>query len=55
MRETVGTGAHKTAAAMVKAADALWDARGGATTLQSHLPRHSEAGSPLPAAGRKAT
>jgi hypothetical protein len=29
MRETVGAGAHKTAAAMVKAADALWDARGG--------------------------
>jgi hypothetical protein len=29
MRETVGAGAHKTTAAMVKAADALWDARGG--------------------------
>ncbi len=29
MRETVGAGDHKTAAAMVKAADALWDARGG--------------------------
>ncbi len=29
MRETVGAGAHKTAAAMVMAADALWDARGG--------------------------
>jgi hypothetical protein len=28
MRETVGAGAHGTAAAMVKAADALWDARG---------------------------
>jgi hypothetical protein len=28
MRETVGAGDHKTAAAMVKAADALWDARG---------------------------
>jgi hypothetical protein len=28
MRETVGAGAHKMAAAMVKAADALWDARG---------------------------
>jgi hypothetical protein len=26
MRETVGAGAHGTAAAMVKAADALWDA-----------------------------
>jgi hypothetical protein len=29
MRETVGAGAHKTSAAMVKAADTLWDARGG--------------------------
>jgi hypothetical protein len=29
MRETVGAGAHGTAAAMVKAADALWDAQGG--------------------------
>jgi hypothetical protein len=29
MRETVGAGDHRTAAAMVRAADALWDARGG--------------------------
>jgi hypothetical protein len=29
MREAVGAGNHKTAAAMVKAADAVWDARGG--------------------------
>jgi hypothetical protein len=29
MRETVGAGTHGMAAAMVKAADALWDARGG--------------------------
>ncbi len=29
MREAVGAGTHKTAAAMVNAADALWDARGG--------------------------
>ncbi len=29
MHETVGAGNHKMAAAMVKAADALWDARGG--------------------------
>jgi hypothetical protein len=29
MRETVGAGAHGMAAAMVKAADALWDAQGG--------------------------
>jgi hypothetical protein len=28
MRETVGAGNHTTAAVMVKAADALWDARG---------------------------
>jgi hypothetical protein len=29
MREAVGADTHETAAAMVKAADALWDARGG--------------------------
>ncbi len=29
MLEAVGAGSHGTAAAMVKAADALWDARGG--------------------------
>jgi hypothetical protein len=29
MRKTVGAGTHGTAAALVKAADALWDARGG--------------------------
>jgi hypothetical protein len=29
MGEAVGAGTHETAAAMVKAADALWDARGG--------------------------
>jgi hypothetical protein len=29
MRETVGASAHGKAAAMVKAADTLWDARGG--------------------------
>jgi hypothetical protein len=29
MRETVGAGNHRMAAAMVQAADALWDARGG--------------------------
>jgi hypothetical protein len=46
MRETVGAGAHKTAAAMVKAADALWDARGSHDPT-SQLPQHSEAGSPL--------
>jgi hypothetical protein len=36
MRETVGAGAHGMAAAMVKAADALWDARGG----QDHRGHH---------------
>jgi hypothetical protein len=48
MRETVGAGAHKTAAAMVKAADALWDARGGhdptvaaASTQQNRNPAPS--------------
>jgi hypothetical protein len=29
MRETVGAGAHKTAAAMVRAVDSLWDTWGG--------------------------
>ncbi len=29
MREAVGAGNHRMAAAMVKAADALWEARGG--------------------------
>jgi hypothetical protein len=41
MRETVGAGAHGTL--------------GAATTLRSQPPRHSEAGAPLPAAGREAT
>jgi hypothetical protein len=39
---------------MVRAADALWDTRGG-MTLQSQPPRHRETGTPLPAAGREAT
>ncbi len=47
MREAVGAGNHKTAADMVRAADALWDARGGhdpipmvaaATTHRSRSP-----------------
>jgi hypothetical protein len=45
MRETLGAGKHKTAAAIVKAADALWDARGdhdstvmATTTQQSRSP-----------------
>jgi hypothetical protein len=32
MREAVGAGTHETATAIVKAADALWDARGGHDT-----------------------
>ncbi len=45
MREVVSAGNHKTAAAVVKAADASWDARGGhdptvgaATTQRSRSP-----------------
>jgi hypothetical protein len=45
MREAVGAGNHKTASAIVKAAEALWDARGGhdpmvaaATTQRSQSP-----------------
>jgi hypothetical protein len=52
MRETVGAGNHTTAAAMVKAADAMWDARGShdptvaaATTQRSR--------SPAPNSGRR--
>jgi hypothetical protein len=48
MRETVGADNHKTAAAMVKAADALWDARGShnptvaaASTQRSRSPAPS--------------
>jgi hypothetical protein len=48
MRETVGAGAHGMAAAMVKTANVLWDARGGhdptvaaASTLQSRSPAPS--------------
>jgi hypothetical protein len=46
MRETAGAGAHGTASAMVKAADALWDTRGShdptvaaASIQQSRSPR----------------
>ncbi len=45
MREAVGAGNHKTATAVVKAADALWDAQGdhdptvaAATTQRSWSP-----------------
>ncbi len=54
MREAVGAGSHGTAAAMVKAADALWDAR-AATTLQLQPPQLSVAGALLLTAGREAT
>ncbi len=52
MRETEGAGAHKTATAMVKAADALWDARG------SHDPTVAAAStqrsrSPTPSSGKR--
>jgi hypothetical protein len=52
MRETEGAGAHKTAAVMVKAADALWDARG------SHDPTVAAAStqlsrSPAPSSGKR--
>jgi hypothetical protein len=52
MREAVGADNHKTAAAMVKGADALWDARGGlnpmvvAVTTQRHR-------SPAPTGGKR--
>jgi hypothetical protein len=54
MREAVGAGNHKTAAAMVKAADAQWDAWGGhdpmvtAATTQRSM-------SPAPTTGSEAT
>jgi hypothetical protein len=35
MREVVGAGNHKTATAVVKAVDALWEARGGHDTEKS--------------------
>jgi hypothetical protein len=54
MRETVGAGNHETAAAMVNAADALWDAQ-GATTLQSRPPQLSEVGALLLTMGKDAT
>jgi hypothetical protein len=52
MRETVGAGAHETAAAMVKAADALWDARGGQNpTVAAVSTQRSR--SPAPSSGKK--
>jgi hypothetical protein len=52
MRETVGAGNHTTAAAMVKAADALWDARGGNNpTVMPAMTQRSR--SPAPNNGRR--
>jgi hypothetical protein len=52
MRETVGAGNHTTAAAMVKAADALWDARGGHDpTVAAATTQRSK--SPAPNSGRR--
>ncbi len=52
MRETVGAGNHTTAAAMVKAADALWDARGGHNpTVAAATTQRSR--SPAPNSGRR--
>jgi hypothetical protein len=53
MRETVGAGAHGMAIAMVKAADALWDAQGGHNPTVAAV--SIGAGAPLPAVGREAT
>jgi hypothetical protein len=52
MREAVGAGYHGTAAAMVKAADALWDARGGHhPTVAAALIQRSR--SPAPHSGKR--
>jgi hypothetical protein len=52
MRETVGAGDHRKAAAMVKAADALWDARGGHDpTVAAALIQQSR--SPAPSSGKR--
>jgi hypothetical protein len=52
MRETVGASTHKTAAAMVKAADSLWDARGGhdPTVAAASTQRNR---SPAPSSGKR--
>ncbi len=52
LQEAVGAGTHKAAAAMVKAADALWDARGGHNpTVAAALTQHSR--SPAPHIGKR--
>jgi hypothetical protein len=52
MREAVGAGTRETVAAMVKAADALWDARGGhdPTVAASSTQRTR---SPAPSSGKR--
>ncbi len=52
MRETVGAGAHGTAAAMVKAADALWDARGGHDPMVAAASTQRSR-SPTPSSGKR--
>ncbi len=52
MRETEGAGDHRTAAAMVKAADTLWDARGGHDpTVAAASTQRSR--SPAPSSGKR--
>ncbi len=52
MRETVGAGTHGTAAAMVKAADALWHAQGGHNpTVTAASTQRSR--SPTPSSGKR--
>jgi hypothetical protein len=50
MREAVGAGNHKTALAVVKAEDALWDALGGRDPKVAMMQRSQ---SPAPANGKK--
>ncbi len=52
MRETVGAGNHMTAVAMVKAADALWDARGGHDPMVVAA-KTQRSRSPAPNSGRR--
>jgi hypothetical protein len=52
MREIVGAGAHGMAAAMVKAAYALWDARGGHDPTVT-APSTQRSRSPAPSSGKR--
>jgi hypothetical protein len=52
MREAVGAGNHKMTTVVVKAVDALWDARGGHNpTVTAVTTQRSR--SPAPATGKK--